>query len=204
MPAMPVTRACSRTIIHEADTACAPAGGTTHVVFAGSASPIAFDTLGKVGARRVAAGRDEQGFVLFDADGSNPSAMPVTLGAKDRSATSGTTMGVFGRRAGLSYGRFDAQGTPIGSPVTVTTDPSASRQAIGRGGEAALLLWSTATDLFAVPVDPQGAIVGSPFTFEPTSSRARSSASWLTTAADMRSRGTSAIPKISTGRTSRS
>lgn len=157
-------------MVHEPDTPCSAVGGTVGVVFAGDAGAPAFDRLGKVATRWFAGSRDEQGFVLFDPDGSNATELR-TLGAKSRAESSGTTLGVLGRSAGLSYGMFDALGEPVGSPVTVTADPSASRQALARGGEGALLLWSTPTNLFSATVDAQGMVASLPSPFEAPSSK---------------------------------
>ena len=151
--------------VHEPDTACSAPGGTLGVVYA--SSPTAFDSLGKVGSRRVASGRDLEGFVLFDLDGANASTTPTRLGVGDRSASSGTNIGTFAAVSpGLQYGLFDTSGASVGTPVTITEEASATNQALGRGGDGALLVWSTASEVRAATVNGTGALSSQKFELE--------------------------------------
>jgi hypothetical protein len=151
-------------IVFEPDTPCSPRGGTSTIVVAPDPRKAGFVGLAKAGTRRVGELQYEQGFMVFDA---TLTSGPFTLGEVNRISASESEVAVVAL-SGMNdviHGRFDLDGHPIGSSITLASDHP-SDVAIGRAGNATLALWSTLYDVRARGVDGTGAAVGNAFALE--------------------------------------
>lgn len=150
------------------DTACGVAGGTRATLNAGGTAPL-FDALGTVGARRVAQGAGDEGFVLLDVSGANASAAPVVLGLDlNHIATGGSVLGVVGvTLPDIFFQRYDATGAVVGGgpALQLGSDPS-SEVFVGQSAGAFLTVWSDTQGVTARGVDAAGALAGPAFALD--------------------------------------
>lgn len=139
----------------EPDTPCSPRGGTSTMVVAPDPKRAGFVGLARAGTRRVGELQYEQGFMVFDA---SVASGPFALGEVNRISVSESEVAVVAL-SGMNdviHGRFDLDGHPIGSKITLASDHP-SDVAIGRAGTRTLALWSTLYDVRARAVDAAGA-----------------------------------------------
>ena len=101
-------------IVDGPSTPCAALGATPTELYAADAIDALY-RLVSVSDRLAASSYDSaNGFVLFDADGQNPSAALITFGLLDRIAGSDTGLSVATlTNDGVEYGRFPS-GYPLG------------------------------------------------------------------------------------------
>lgn len=159
---MPAADAGTFSVEDVADTPCATRGGSVREVFAPDATsyrPLGFV---KVGARRAM--RTDDGVLLLDADGANPSALVATgsLSVGDIGSTPNVlgAVGVDGTK--LALGRFDSAGAPVGA---ATASDSSTGFGIGGGEGRLLVAWASGFELHAAAYGEQGDVLAPPFTF---------------------------------------
>ena len=147
--------AVSFAIVDVPTTACVGLGAAPVELYAAFAIPGLY-RLTPVGARWAAGMGHNSGFVVFDGDGQNASAAPVSLGDLDRIAGSSSGLSVattVGEAA--QYGRYDAQAASVGSPATIATGTIWDVE-VGRAGDEAMVVVNSAEGPKARPVSASG------------------------------------------------
>lgn len=105
-------------------------------------SDVYFTDLATVGARRVARGTNDEGFVVFEASGSALPA-PVFAGYDTKIVGGSSSFAIIRNDEGSVRVRsFDATGAPA-SPERTLAKETAYSLAVGRSGEDLLGVWST-------------------------------------------------------------
>ncbi len=154
------------------DTACGAAAAAPVTLYPGSPTTPQFDAIATLGPRRVAQAAGDEGFVLFDTNGGNPSAAPIALGTDlNRIATGGSVLGVVGvTLPDIFFQRYDTGGALVdaGAPLALGSDPS-REVAIGQSGGAFLAVWSGAGGVTARGVDTAGQLAGPAFALDTAS-----------------------------------
>jgi hypothetical protein len=153
----------SLTFVDEPTTPCSARGGTVREVFAaGGTTRLAFEALGRVGARRWAQGTEGSGYITLDLDGANPSTLIAPFYRANRAAPFGAGMLVFGSGPpGLLVTRVDAAGVESG--LAFVGEDGSTGLAVGSTGDRALLLWGTSGGLRARGVRADGSFAGDAF-----------------------------------------
>lgn len=151
------------TIEDVADTPCGTRGGSVREVFAADATKHRPLAIAPVGVRRAM--RTDDGVVLLDADGANPSGLLATstLSVGEIGSTPNVLGGVGPDGTQLSFTRFDSAGAASGTTVVV---PSGTAGFGIGGGEGKLLVtWAADYELRATAYGEQGEALAAPFTF---------------------------------------
>jgi hypothetical protein len=157
--------------IDEPDVPCVPTAGIKSTLFAAGDSGLGGPALTRVqqlGTRRFASGQSTQGFVTFDALGTNPNLFAVVLGTTDTVFSSeGTTIGATAVSSGkVDYQRYDDQGVATGPLVSLASGIAVGppRVWVGSGGGGSLVVWPNGSTLEAAGITSAGAAAGPKFT----------------------------------------
>ena len=109
---------------------------------------LALTDLQAVGPRRLARDLAGRGFVLFAADGSAPSAAPISVGTDSRAAASASGIVAAGLSASSSVlvQLFDLAGASLGAAQDLGPARLGRPIGVGRSGDAAIVTWAGADD----------------------------------------------------------
>lgn len=157
--------------IDEPDVACVPTAGIKTELFAAGDSGLGGPALTRVqllGTRRFASGQSTQGFVTFDAVGTNSKLFGVVIGTTDTVFSSeGSTIGAAAVSAGkVDYQRYDDQGVATGSIISLASGIAVGppRVWVGSGNGGSLVVWPNGSTLEAAGITSAGAAAGPRFT----------------------------------------
>lgn len=146
-----------------ADTPCAVRGGSMREIFAPAATKHRPLALVPVGPRRAM--RTDDGVVMLDADGANPSGLIATgsLSVTEIGSTANVLGALGSDGATLGFARFDAAGAASGAVSTISA--SSTGYAAGGGEGKILVAWAENFQLRGVAFGDQGARIAEPFVF---------------------------------------
>jgi hypothetical protein len=137
------------TIVDLPDSPCAVRADVGKVVFT-SATYDAVLSLSAIGSRRVA--QRKSGFVIMDADGSNPTAT-ITSSRAAAALDATTIAAVSTDGAGPLLSLYDANGAPKATGLLAYDAPPYGLTVTG-GGSEGLMVWGSAFGVFARGIAP--------------------------------------------------
>lgn len=157
-------------VVELEDGGCVTLTADTAQIYGEDSAPLYPDRLAAVDGRWLAASSVEDGFVMFDGDGSNAGPLLNPLAALHRIASQGMEFAVAAvdKKDDIVIQRFDASGETLGHDKTVAQGP-ATALAFTAGETGMLVAWSRegfvelrAVDVEGTPMAPSHSLLEEP------------------------------------------